>query len=128
MTFQSHFAVQDHKLLKVVVQVQRWESLQQSIFQTRSGRELYFRVAETLLVDRARSQHLKWLNGAMTGRATRDRLKEFENSGWLAIERMGSDLRTKQIAPTEKFTNQLNLHLQILRLAINEDFLLIDKG
>ncbi len=120
--------IQDRKLLKIIVQIHRWETMQQSEFQTRSGRALYFRIAENLLITQEKPQQLKLLNGAMSERATRSTRKEFERAGFLNVAPVDSDLRVKQAVATDKFVVQLNQHLKMLRGMLNEDFALIEKG
>lgn len=127
MNSKFQTAIDQRNLLKVIVKIYQWESLQQREFQTRSGRDLYYRVAESLLNDQEQTMQLKLMNGSMSERTTRVRRKDFEESGWIQIENGSSDLRAKQAIPTEKFVSHLNLHLHILRRKINEEFLLIEK-
>lgn len=120
--------IQDRKLLKIIVQIHRWETMQQSEFQTRSGRALYFRIAENLLIAHEKPQQLKLLNGVMSERATRTTRKEFQRAGFLNVASAGSDLRAKQVVATDKFVVQLNQHLKKLRGMLNEGFFLVEKG
>ncbi len=128
MTSTLHNVIQERNLLKLVVQIHHWESLQQSEFQSWSGRDLYFRMAENLLNHHDKPQSLKFLNGSVSERAIRDKRKVFQKAGFLEVANAGFDLRTRQIMPTDKFIIQLNLHLKILRTMINQDFVLIDKS
>ena len=127
MNSKIQSVIQEKKLLKVIVQIHHWESLQQSEFQTRSGRDLYFRMAENFLALHEKPLQLKWLNGSMSERTTRNRRQKFQSAGFIDVANAGLDLRTRQAVPTEQFIAQLNLHLQMLRTMLSEDFVLIEK-
>ncbi len=128
MTSTPQNLIQERNLLKLVVQIHHWESSQQSEFQSWSGRDLYFCMAENLLDHHGKPQSLKFLNGSVSERAMRDQRKVFQKSGFLEVANAGFDLRTRQIMPTDKFIIQLNLHLKSLRTMINQHFVLIDKN
>ena len=89
--------VRHPELLRVLMQIHQWECHQQEEMATISGRDLYFRLAVGLLEDDEMPQNLKLLQGPLTERATRQRIKEFQADGLLdVIQSQSSDLRTKR--------------------------------
>lgn len=72
--------------------------------QTISGRDLYFLIAATLLTDAdGKPQSLKLLSGRITDRATRNRMREFQELGLVEVIDNEDDARTKRVVATEKF-------------------------
>jgi hypothetical protein len=121
--------VRHPELLRVLMQIHQWECNQLEELGTISGRDLYLRLAAGLLEDDQTPQTLKLLQGPMTERATRQRIKDFEANGLLdVIQRPSSDLRTKRAVPTTKFVHRLNSHLALLMQICEENFVMIKKG
>lgn len=121
--------VRHPELLRVLLQIHQWECNQLEELGTISGRDLYLRLAAGLLEDDQTPQTLKLLQGPMTERATRQRIKDFEANGLLdVIQPSSSDLRTKRAVPTTKFVHRLNSHLALLMQICEENFVMIKKG
>ena len=121
--------VRHPELLRVLMQIHQWECNQQEELGTKSGRDLYLRLAVGLLEDDETPQNLKLLQGSLTERATRQRIKEFQANGLLdVIQPQSSDLRTKRAVPTAKFVHRLNLHLDLLMQMCEAHFVMIKKG
>jgi DNA-binding HxlR family transcriptional regulator len=120
--------VRHPELLRVLMQIHQWECNQQKEMDTISGRDLYLRIAVGLLVDDETPQALKLLQGPLTERATRQRLKGLEADGLLEVmQPQASDLRTKRAVPTAKFVNRLNLHLDLLMEMCEEHFIITKR-
>jgi hypothetical protein len=120
--------VQQSKLLRVMLQIRQWEIGNQSALRTRSGRDLYMRLAASLLEDQEKPKSLKYLQGQMTERSTRERIKDFHAQGLIDFVGHEADRRTKCAIPTKKFVTQLNEHLSYLRHLCEHEFLMIDKN
>ena len=96
--------VSDPNLLQILIDINLWEVHQGRELQTISGRDLYFLIAATLLTDAdGKPQSLKLLNGRMTDRATRIRIREFQELGLVDVVDNEDDARTKRVVPTEKY-------------------------
>lgn len=116
------------ELLRVLMQIHQWECNQQEELGTISGRDLYMRLAVGLLADEQTPQTLKVLQGPLTERATRQRIKEFQAIGLVeVIQPQSADLRTKRAVPTAVFVHRLNLHLDLLMQMCEEYFVMIKK-
>jgi len=115
-------------LLRVMLQIHQWEVGQQGELKTLSGRDLYLRLAAGLLEDDCKPQSLKFLQGQMTERATRQRIREFQAHGLIEVEASQPDQRTKRAVPTEKFVSRLNQHLDFLMHLCEQEFLMIHKN
>jgi hypothetical protein len=110
-----------------MLQIREWEDGQLPELQTISGRNLYFRIAASYLNDPDMPQHLKLLQGGVTERATRQRLREFEEQGLIEILCNESDQRTKRAKPTEKFLMHLNQHMDLFKHMCGQQFWMLDK-
>jgi hypothetical protein len=121
--------VRHPELLRVLMQIHQWECTQQEEVGTISGRDLYLRLAVGLLEDDEMPQTLKFLQGPLTERATRQRIREFQANGLLdLIQPQSSDLRTKRAVPTAKFVNRLNLHLDLMMQMCEAHFVMIKRS
>lgn len=120
--------VSDPNLLQILIDINLWEVHQGRELQTISGRDLYFLIAATLLTDAdGKLQSLKLLNGRMTDRATRNRIREFQELGLVDVVDNEDDARTKRVVPTEKFIRRLNHHLHLFKQLCGVRYLMIDK-
>jgi hypothetical protein len=120
--------VSDPNLLQILIDINQWEVHQGRELQTISGRDLYFLIAATLLTDAdGKPQSLKLLNGRMTDRATRNRIREFQELGLVDVVDNEDDARTKRVVPTEKFIRRLNHHLHLFKQLCGVRYLMIDK-
>lgn len=120
--------VSNPNLLQILIDINLWEVHQGRELQTISGRDLYFLIAATLLTDAdGKSQSLKLLNGRMTDRATRNRIREFQALGLVEVIDNEDDARTKRVVPTEKFIRRLNHHLYMFQQICQNRFLMLDK-
>ncbi len=120
--------VNDRDLLRILIAVNQWEDAQYRELQTISGRDLYFKIAGTLLTDAAgKPQPLKLLNGRITDRATRTRIREFQELGLIEVVDNEDDYRTKRVVPTDKFVARLNHHLRLLKQLCDTHYLMVIK-
>ena len=120
--------VNEPNLLRIMIQIRNFESSQHNELKTLSGRELFFRIAESYLHHPDKDQQLKQLVGAHTERATRLRLREFEEEGLIEVLTNTIDHRTKRVIPTAKFLKILNAHLKLLKQICDEQYVMIDKN
>ena len=103
--------INDANLLWMMIQMHDWEARHLPELQTRTGRELYFRIAEEYLKDPKSPQLLKLLQGRSTDRAIRQRMRQFEKMGLIEVSKNAEDKRTRRVVPTEFFLQRLNQHL-----------------
>ena len=121
--------VSDPNLLQILIDINLWEIHQGRELITVSGRELYFRIATTLLDDSTdKKQPLKLLSGRITDRATRNRINEFQELGLVDVVDSEDDARTKRVVPTEKFIRRLNHHLHLFKQLCDVRYLMVVKN
>jgi len=120
--------VKEPNVLRVMIQIRNWEGCHHNELKTLSGQALYFRIAETYLKHPGKDQHLKQLAGALTERATRLKLREFEEQGLVQVLNNTVDHRTKRVIPTAKFLRILNAHLSLFKQICDEQYVMIDKN
>ena len=121
-------AVNDPDLLKILIEINQWEDVQCRELQTISGRALYFKIAGTLIVNVAgKPQPLKLFNGRITDRATRTRIREFQEMGLVEVVDNEDDYRTKRVVPTDKFIKRLNHHLRLFKQLFDARYLMVNK-
>jgi hypothetical protein len=77
--------VHEPSLLRVMIKIRNLEDSQLQVLQIISGRNLYFRIASSYLNDTEMPQRLKMLQGGVTERAIRQRMREFEKMGLIYI-------------------------------------------
>lgn len=119
--------VHQPNLLKVMIQIREWENVSCHELQTLSGRDLYFRIAARYLEGLDSPQQLKLLHGQLTERTTRLRMREFETQGLIHVARNDADQRTRQAIPTEKFLQNLNMHLNQMKTLCDVHYVMVDK-
>lgn len=127
MTSPFELQVHESTLLRVMIQMREWEDCQLPALKTISGRYLYFRIAACYLQGSQPLQHLKVLQGGVTERAMRQRMREFEAMGLIQMEDNESDQRTKRVIPTEIFLLHLKQHLEFLKHILGQNYLMFDK-
>jgi hypothetical protein len=128
VTLPEELLVNDPHLLRILIEINQWEDSQGRELQTVSGRDLYFRIAATLLNDSmGKKQPLKLFSGRITDRATRTRIREFQELGLVEVMDNQDDVRTKRVVPTQKFIIRLNHHLSLLKQLCETRYLMIDK-
>lgn len=126
MQLSKQQGVNDPDLLRILIDVNQWEDAEYRELQTISGRDLYFKIAGTLLTDASgKPQPLKLLNGRITDRATRTRIREFQELGLVVVVDNEDDARTKRVVPTDKFITRLNHHLRLFRKLCDARFLMV---
>jgi hypothetical protein len=121
-------SVNETNLLRVLVQMNDWESRHRQELQTLTGRELYFRIAQGCLSDPQSPQLLKLFQVRSTDRAMRQRMREFEELGLIDVSNNTTDKRTKRVMPTKIFMLNLNQHLDQLKQLCHSQFLMMDKN
>ncbi len=126
----SGHLIYDIRFLRLLIGLQRWEASPPVWLQTSSARELFFRISESLLYGASDSkfQTLKYLNGRFTDRAMRQRVREFQMHGLIAVCESPINARTKQLIPSNKFVTYLNQHVSLQRRVCEQHMHLIDKS
>jgi hypothetical protein len=121
--------ITDTNLLHVLIELNQWEDSQCPELQTVSGRDLYYKVAASMLVnDSDKTQPLKLLSGRVTDRATRIRIREFQALGLVTVVESENDARTRRVVPTALFASRLNEHVSWFKRLCNQRFLMLDRG
>lgn len=127
MRLAEERGVTDPNLLRILIEINQWEDSQGRELQTVSGRDLYFRIAATLLNDSVgKKQPLKLLSGRITDRATRNRIREFQELGLIEVVQSDLDARTRRVVPTDKFVTRLNHHLWLLKQLCDARYLMVE--
>ena len=81
-----------------------------------SGRALYFSVVQHFLLEEGdEALPLKSFQAHLSDRATRMRIRDFEQLGLLVVEDSESDHRSKTISPTPKLWDLFNQHNLAMR-------------
>lgn len=121
--------VSDPNLLQILIEINQWEDSQGRELQTVSGRDLYFKIAATLLDESVgKKRPLKLLSGRITDRATRSRIREFQELGLVEVVDNEDDARTKRVVPTDKFIRRLNHHLHLFKQLCDARYLMVLKS
>lgn len=102
-------------LLRLLVEVHRWETSKIQALNTVSGRELYFSMlAQLLETQHVPDKPLKSHKGMATTKATRQRMHSFEALGLAIISSSKTDGRSKHLVPTGKFIQTVKQHMAVL--------------
>jgi hypothetical protein len=121
--------VSEPHLLRILIEINQWEDSHRRELQTISGRDLYFRIAASMLEDAiGKKQPLKLLSGRITDRATRSRIREFEALGLVEVVENEDDARTRRVIPTGEFIRRLNQHLHMLKRFSDARHLMVVKS
>lgn len=125
----SGHVIHDPCFLRLLIALNRWEGSDENDFQTVSCRELFYLIAESLLdkTQAPKYQTLKFLNGRLTDRAMRQRVREFETLELITTNLNPADIRAKQLVPTDGFIALLNKHVKLQRQVCEQHIHLIDK-
>jgi hypothetical protein len=121
--------VSEPHLLRILIEINQWEDSHRRELQTISGRDLYFRIAATMLEDATdKKKPLKLLSGRITDRATRSRIREFEALGLVDVMENEVDARTRRVIPTGEFIRRLNQHLHMFKRFCDVRYLMVDRS
>jgi len=116
-------------LLRILIEINQWEDSHRRELQTISGRDLYFRIAASMLEDATdKKQPLKLLSGRITDRATRSRIREFEALGLVEVVENEDDARTRRVIPTGEFIRRLNQHLHMFKRFCEVRYLMVGRS
>lgn len=129
MQSPEDMGVSEPHLLQILIEINQWEDSHRRELQTISGRDLYFRIAATMLEDATgKKQPLKLLSGRITDRATRSRIREFEALGLVEVVGNEDDSRTRRVKPTREFMRRLNQHLHMFKRFCDVRYLMVDRS
>lgn len=129
MAKPSTHVIHDPRFLRLLIDLQRGEGVAPDGLHIPSMRELFFRVAESLLDDAQASKYqtLKFLSDLFTDRAMRQRIRDFEALGLITVQANSNDTRTKQLVPTHAFFSYFNRYVALQRQVCERHMHLIDK-
>jgi hypothetical protein len=115
-------------LLSVLIALNAWEQKNCPSLQTQSGRYLYFQLAKSLLASHeGKGGLIKQMVGDASERSIRDHMRSFQEADLLTEKSGTQDARTKQIVPTEKFTEGLRQHLDLCIGLLEDRYLMVEK-
>lgn len=121
--------IADKKLLKVLIEINKWENEELKQFKNLAAREIYFSIAEDLLLKdnhkRSIKQQIRSKN--CTERASRINIRKLEKNGILESKKIQNDARRKKIIPTHVFLEKLNEHLKAIKSICKEEFHMIEN-
>jgi len=128
MTFSENQIRNYLNLLAILIEIHQWEDCQMEELHTVSGQALYFKIASSLLTDsKGKLQPLKLLNGRITDRAMRTRIREFQELGLVDVVDSEIDARTKGVVSTDLFLKHLDDHLKLFKQLCDERYLMVEK-
>jgi hypothetical protein len=120
--------INDPMLVQILVEMNRWEDDHRPELQTISGRQLYFGIASNLLTSsEIKTQSMKLLDGRVTDRAIRTRMREFQKMELVEVSGNLLDARNRQALPTEKLIAKINQHTKLLKQLCEIRYLMIAK-
>ncbi len=129
MQSPEEMGVSEPHLLRILIEINQWEDSHRRELQTISGRDLYFRIAATMLEDATdKKKPLKLLSGRITDRATRSRIREFEALGLVDVMENEVDARTRRVIPTGEFIRRLNQHLHMFKRFCDMRYLIVARS
>ena len=121
------------QLLSVLSQLQRWEVLNSNLMRSAAGHQLYFGLIRHLAKDRDlplvdSMKEIYFDDGIqLTERGIRLAIRAFEADGVLVVEKATTDKRSRRIFLTDKLQQQMLAHANVMRSALNENFMVIPK-
>ena len=125
---KSHYEA--WSLVVSLAELHQWELENHPLLGTLTGRHLYYRLAqESVNSQCALTRAIKDVFGSMqyTEKALRTRIRQMEREGLIEAVTRPDDARSKQLVPTEKFTQLMTLHAEQVRKIVDKQFLLIEK-
>ena len=124
----SKLSPKQANLLSILLALNAWEQKHSAPLKTQSGRALYFQLAQSSLApDGYEGVMMKQRVGDASERSMRDHMRLFQEQGLLKEKSGIQDARTKQILPTQKFAEELQLHLDQFTRLLESHYLLIEK-
>ena len=120
MTNLRHESPKGKALLRILIEIHKWEATNGDIFKNTSSRDLYYSMIDDLLNNKLKESSLKSHKGSTTLKASRQRIQSFEAIGMAVITQSTSDGRTKKLIPTEKFIQLVEQHLVALERLHND--------
>lgn len=120
MTNLRHESPKGKALLRILIEIHKWEAINSDIFKNTSSRDLYYSMIDDLLNNKLKESSLKSHKGSTTLKASRQRIQSFEAIGMAVITQSTSDGRTKKLIPTEKFIQLVEQHIVALERLHND--------
>lgn len=114
MTKLKHKTTKGKALLRINIEIHKWESANHEIFKNTSSRDLYYSMVDDLLNHESKESSLKYHKGSTTLKASRQRIQSYQEIGMAIIAQSTSDGRTKKLIPTDKFIQLVEQHVNVL--------------
>jgi len=110
----KHKSPKGKALLRIFIEIHKWETLNHAIFKNTSSRDLYYSMVDDLINNKQNESSLKSHKGSTTLKASRQRIQSYEEIGMAVIAQSSSDGRTKKLIPTDKFIQLVEQHVNVL--------------
>jgi len=120
ITNLRHKSAKGKALLRIFIEIHKWETLNHEIFKNTSSRDLYYSMVDDLINNKQNESSLRSHKGSTTLKASRQRIQSYEEMGMAIIAQSTSDGRTKKLIPTEKFIQLVEHHLNVLEQLHND--------
>lgn len=118
------------KMLDILAELHEWELANLPVFQTTTGRHLYFAMIRELAGrPEGGSKALKELFGSshFTVKAMRLRMQALLEEGYLQVQEGQKDGRVRHLVPTPAFEEAMAHHAQQVAKLVNRHFILVQK-
>lgn len=121
------------QLLSALAELQKWETQNLHWMRGASGRQLYYGLIRHLSEDSEalRVESMKDIYAddgiQLTERGVRLTIRAFEADGAILIDPSTDDKRSRRIRITEKMQSQMLEHAQIMKKALSDKFMLVEK-
>jgi DNA-binding HxlR family transcriptional regulator len=130
MTQHNPITPDDAALVSVLCRLHEWEMENAPVLRCSTGRQLYFSVAQSALMDGVGPMVKEVINAKhVTDRALRARLRTMVNHGYVRLEpSTKADRRIKYIKPGQEFSDHLQSHLQAFKQLLQDSYFLIERN
>ena len=124
----KNFPTDKKRLLKILIEIHKWEQDQLNQFENISARDIYFKIAEDLLNSNSGSRSMKQQISQTrhSERAARNNIRRLKESGILRSEKISKDARLRKIIPTDIYLNKLNEHLHTFQSISAKYYMMIE--
>lgn len=116
-----------HRGLSVLAELHDWEHANMPFITTSTGRALYFAIVREFFSNPDVAPRVKSLNGWVSDKALRVRIREFASLGLLHVKDHETDKRNHCVIPTAKLIDLFEEHRVAMRDAIKKRFYYVNK-
>lgn len=119
------------QIIDCLIALYEYEASTLPMMDSTTGRLLYFRFVKQVLLemDQHQSRPLKEIYGdaALSEKALRLRLRDFEEAGLISTQVSQGDARVRCAQPTEKFSQLMQSHIAQAKKILADHFFMISK-